>query len=254
MHAATRPARWVSTARPRTRAAARARRPGGGCRAAGADGRRTPPSTVPGGPHAARFRSNQRAARDVIALLAVGERHQEPAQQERALGLPERTLVGPEAVAVAVLGELRLDRLQRGDRTGVSRRDRAADRRRAAAPHLGAGRWASAASARVSAARVWRCPRRSHRRGKPIARPARRRGRTRRSGAGRRRRSAGCASTRRGRSPRSRRRCRARASVWRSPRPRSRRHASRLRRDDHVPRRSETAAAPRRTRRAGTAC
>ena len=40
---------------------------------------------------------------DVIALLGVGQRHQEAAEQERALGLAQRPLVGSEAVAVAVL-------------------------------------------------------------------------------------------------------------------------------------------------------
>ena len=44
--------------------------------------------------------------KDVVALLGVGERHPEAAQQKRAFRRAERTLVGPIAVAVSVLREL----------------------------------------------------------------------------------------------------------------------------------------------------
>ena len=85
---------WCRSARPasvrRSRAAGRARRPGAGCRAAGVAMTSYSSVNRPGGPQAARLRSNQRAALDLVALLVRGQGHQEPAQQERALGLVER--------------------------------------------------------------------------------------------------------------------------------------------------------------------
>ena len=73
------------------------------------------------------MRSNQRAARDVVALLVVGEGEPEAAEQEGAFGLAERAFVGSVAVAVAVVGELGGDRVQRGERARVVGRDGAAD-------------------------------------------------------------------------------------------------------------------------------
>jgi hypothetical protein len=64
---------------------------------------------------------------DCVASLVVGERHEESAEEEGALGLAERSLVGLVAVAVAVVGELGVDRLQGGERAGVGGRDGAAD-------------------------------------------------------------------------------------------------------------------------------
>ena len=70
-------ARWVSIARLRTRAAGRVRTPAGGCRAAGAGGRRTPQSTV----RAARTRRG-------FARTSARPRHGRPAGRRRA---PSRT-------------------------------------------------------------------------------------------------------------------------------------------------------------------
>ena len=77
--------------------------------------------------------------KDVVALLGVGERHPEPAEQEGALRLAQRTLVGAVAVAVSVLGELELDRLQGGEGAGI---------RLAIAPRMAGS--SSAASTRAS--------------------------------------------------------------------------------------------------------
>ena len=48
---------------------------------------------------------------DVAALLAVGERHDEAAEQESAFCLAEWPFVGPVAVCVALLCEFVLERL-----------------------------------------------------------------------------------------------------------------------------------------------
>ena len=77
---------------------------------------------------------------DVLALLCAGERHHKATKQKRALGLTERALVGAEAIAVAVLGELLGDSVQRRDRARVRRGDRSPDRReqeRSVGPRVG---------------------------------------------------------------------------------------------------------------------
>src|SRR3954468_17613587 len=64
-----------------------------------------------------------------IALLSVGEREPEATEEEGALGLAERQLFGLEAVAVAVLGQLPGDRVQRRLGARVRGGDGPADRR-----------------------------------------------------------------------------------------------------------------------------
>src|SRR3954452_6272480 len=64
-----------------------------------------------------------------VARLQVREREPEAAKQERSLRLSQGALVRAIAVAVAVLGELALDRGERRLRAGVLGPDGAAQRR-----------------------------------------------------------------------------------------------------------------------------
>ncbi len=84
----------------------------------------------PGEPHAARLRSNQRAASTSRPCWCRASASDEAAQQEGALGVAQRPLVVPEPVGVAVLGELgQCRRAASRSVRGSSARQRAADRR-----------------------------------------------------------------------------------------------------------------------------
>jgi hypothetical protein len=78
----------------------------------------------------------------VVTLLAPGQRQEESAQQKGSLGFTEGTLVRLEAVAVPVVGQLRLHRVQGGDGARIIRGQRTADGRqqqRGVNPGVGRG-------------------------------------------------------------------------------------------------------------------
>lgn len=65
----------------------------------------------------------------MLALLVLGERDHEAAQQEGSFRIGQRALVVPEAVGIFVLGELLEVGAQRGGGTRVLGRQRATQRR-----------------------------------------------------------------------------------------------------------------------------
>src|SRR5262249_11486298 len=108
--------------------------------------------------------------RDGVTLLRIGEREQEAAEQERALGLAERALVGPEAIRIPVLCQLARVCLDRRNRSRIVGGDRSTARRqeqRGIEPLVARG----ALPASSGAAPALRCRRGSRRRARAGAWP-----------------------------------------------------------------------------------
>ena len=184
---------------------------------------------------------------DVVALLGMGQGHPESAQQERSFGLSQRPLVGPVAVAVSILRELGLDRLQGREGARVRRRDRTADggqQQRGIDASI-SGR--ALPAPRACEVRARRCGRRTVGERDPASGLLATGSALGDLRAVRRRKSSGCGSMRRDRAPRCRRRCPAPASAVRSRRRPPRRRASRRRRGDRGRRRrtNSSSASPR---------
>ena len=155
----------------------------------------------PGGPRAPRLRSNQRTAPVAVSLLVRGERQVEAAEQERALGLVQRSRSLSEPVHVAVGGELVDDRSPGRPAARVVGGDGAAERGQQQGG-VDAGVVGCALPTPVGVQAVLRGVGHDRGRPAPTTRPPGR-GVGRRRRAARRRRSAGSGSSAAARAPRS---------------------------------------------------
>ncbi len=64
---------------------------------------------------------------EVVTLLVLGERQEEPTQQKSALGLAKWPAIGTKAIHVLLFDEFGFDSSNRRDATGIGHRQRAAN-------------------------------------------------------------------------------------------------------------------------------